>query len=95
MNKNYYYNQTIYFYLLFLLIFYLVILLIINQLLYGSVIYCDNSINSSTNIIESFNLEDQVQSQAQANSTINEEDININCSTIFTSYRDIVRRKLF
>jgi hypothetical protein len=84
MNKNNYsiYAQYVYF------IYFLFLLLVIYQLLFCNIVYCDGSINSTTNFIEIVNLTDQDQISYN-------EEINVNCSTVFTRYQDIARRRFY
>jgi hypothetical protein len=83
MNNKYYnlYLQYLRFFSSLALL--LIINLIITQLIFGSITYCEGSADSFTFLVE--------------NPTINRDngDINANCSTVFTSYHEMVRRKLY
>ncbi len=83
MNKNYFK----YFSFLLSLISFFILLLIINQYFLYNVIYCDGNINPR-DIVEAVSLNSQALDQTS--------DIrDANCSTIFTHYQEIIRRKLF
>jgi hypothetical protein len=90
MNKNYFSINLQFLFSLFVLILFLFVFLIFYQLFFGSVILCDDgSINSASNIVETINLDEDVSDQ---NSN---EDLNANCSTVFISYQEIIRRRIY
>lgn len=82
MNKKLFYTYVQY-------IYFVILLLVVYQVLFCNIVYCDDgSINSTTNFIETFNLADQDQS-------LNNEEVSANCSTVFSSYKDIARRRIY
>lgn len=89
MNKKNYPIYIKHFFLLSFLILLISFFLIISYLFLGSVVYCDDgSINSLTNMVENLDMEDHAQNRR-------ENDINVNCSTAFIPYQDIIRRRVY
>ena len=86
MNKI---NSNIYLQYLYLISFlslFLISLLVIHQYFLGSVVYCDCSDSFNSNMMQSFNLDEE---------TSRNNNMDVGCSDVFKSYKDSVRCRLF